>query len=227
MTSPLAPSLCLLAALGLAGCAAATDADTTADQGQAIGERWWSPVEVGTYDADDASLAITSTLQGQRVAYSAPAYFLAGAVSRDGDGGVKVLGDENGGTLRARPDGNNLVVSLEASGLLEGAAGLTFVRREPNAVAGRYSVPGPGGATLDVRSSNEDALGLRITHQGRTVEMRGRRPRWPFRAASSYDLGNDYDGCTVTVTRARGAFALEVTPALDAECKLPKGPYGR
>lgn len=216
----------LLAALPLAACAAPSDDPATDDQNQAIGERWWSPVEVGTYDALNASLSITSTLEGQRIAYSAPQVFLAGSVSRDG-AGVEVEDDQGGGVLRARPDGKSLAVSVDAPGFLSDVTDLRFVRREPNAVAGRYRVAGREGATIEVLTSTDDALGLRITHFGRTVEMRARRPGWPFKSASSYDMGNDYDGCTVSVTRIGGAFALELLPGLNPSCTLPKGAYSR
>jgi hypothetical protein len=170
-------ALVAIASVLLASCAVASEDPADADE--AIGERWFSPVEVGLYDADDGSLGIKNTIQAQWLEYDGPSGWISGAVLRDGQA-VKV--EDRYGALK-----------------------------------GIY--PGPAGGTVEIRTSNDDELTLRVhaPMAKRTYDVTAARAVvWKFQ--STYDLDSELGGCRLMVSRRRGRYELSF--AAPQNCRL-------
>lgn len=55
----------MLATMLLVACAAPSEEEADESGGQAIGERWRSPIAEGSHDSEEATVSVRNGLQGQ------------------------------------------------------------------------------------------------------------------------------------------------------------------
>lgn len=208
--------LSLLAFMFLAACTASTE-EAESSSGQAIGERWLSPIDVGSYDGPDQTITVRNTFQSQEVYSMARDVPLFGSV-RVRDHGVAEVLD---------PDGE-VAFSLERSGrdlrlLTVYDNAVKLVRRAPDALKGTYGDFTSTDHVIVVTASSDDGFAVEVYYK--TGETPVKVP-----LSANVKVGTfgslAFPGCLLSVFRENGEFGIWATDseylpaARDGHCEL-------
>lgn len=196
--------LTLLASLLLAACTASTE-ESESSSGQAVGERWLSPISVGSYDNADETITVGNTALSQQVFYmthDAPFFGKTHAY----EGGILDVIDDLGDVRFTLHRASNNVDILCIPPDHHNGRGL--VRRRDNALKGTFGDPASTDYVVVVTASSDDALSLEVTPKagGTTVKATAARGK----QAGTFQ-SDAFAGCSFNVARESGEYVLWAT----------------
>lgn len=193
--------LALLAALLLVACTSTTE-ESESSSGQAVGERWTSPILVGSYDGDDQTLFVRSGLQSQEALFMAHDAPVFGSI-RVKDG-LRMV-DEDERTVLSLKQSGGALTDLRA--VPPGGEPMDLVLRRPDAVNGRYGHLDSTDYILDVWAG-DDNLYMMVGDKAASTYA-------PVTAVPGKTVGtfqtSAYENCSFSIVREHGEFVFWAT----------------
>lgn len=194
----------LLASVAVA-CAAPAEDDASSND-SAMGERWFSGIQAGAYDAANAVVSVQNMLDGQRASFVTSYVFAEGSVAMK-DGRATVDGDDDAFWMKSLPNGDiDVAFSRYKRGWYPTEH---FTRRKVNALQGTYPhLNQPWRVT--VSGSTDDTIDIELTVAG-AAPVRTRLEQLHFTSsAAGFFVSDALPNCTFMADRYNGEYVLRV-----------------